>query len=330
MPKVSLNPERMVAGGGGLASGFVGTLEEARYLVFDYGGKSQPRTVARFKIRPDEDDQEDDAVLPPAELAKNDGCVVAYYSVAKPTEFLPSNDGEEAIDDWESDEDGATFIAATESLWEKFRKSIQSLPKKERAEAEDAGPQLNNSTVWNEFLVKLIDAGYDADDLENMADLSELEGLHARWDRVPQRPRPGMAARTNEDGSEKKNMYLAVTEIREEEKAKGKGKAAAKGKTAPASAAKGKAASTGKAGKKAATNGGGDVAEIVSAAIVKALNADDDNQLSQEALYKVAIRAEGLAPGQKKEAMELVKSEEFYAESELFELDSEEGVVTLL
>lgn len=317
----------MVSGGGGLATGFHATIEEMRAVVWSQpkgkdGGTYDPATYIRAKYRLDEDDQPEDATLPPQTvLDENDGCIVQYQKAAKVAHFVPSLDNEDPVDvDAVDEEDTAGyFLIPTELLWDAFERKGGDM---------SVGPQLINNTVWADY-VEYAEKSSVSDEILDSNDYRAWEGLHVRLDRVKQSDRPGLVREPGQNAP----MVLAITEVLDQPKAAKKGASAAKGK--PVSAASGKPGS-----KAAAANANGsDVEGLVTKALVAHLtkkgeswtdneDTEYEHTLTRKALMQIAIGAVG--PKQKKEAMDLLNNKEYLAASENLIWHEEDDMVSLV
>jgi hypothetical protein len=164
----SLAPDEMFVGGGGLPDKFTGVIESVRNMPWRYPNKPDmdPIFAYRIRIRPDED-QEDEAVLPEAELEKHDGLVEQHYSSGKLEQFVPSMYGDEPVDSLEVDDEDSegVFAIPTEAFVE-------------QCEKKGVDPQLNNGTNWADWLQRLLDAKFPIKLLkESDGDARVFEGL---------------------------------------------------------------------------------------------------------------------------------------------------------
>lgn len=325
---VSRHSSMVQGGGGGLPTGFHGEIESLNPVVWyqpKRGGEGtyDPVTAMRMVIVP-LDDQPDDAVLPEAYLKEHDGKVVNYFKAARLGDFVPSLDNEEPVDVEATDEDetAGNFLIPTDNMWDRY----------ERAGGTES-PQLNNNTVWAEFVEKAEIAGVP-DELLDSNDYQVWAGGKFRFDRVPQKDRPGLVQEPGEDGKVRKNMLLAITEVLEEEKPK-RG-AGAKAGAAKGAATKGKPASAAKKPTKQveveeeeeeSDEDESTVDSLVTAALVAALKKAPKKTMDRDDLTSIAIKA--VDRKQKAEALNLVTSDEYYEESEVLIYDPKKGTVQL-
>src|ERR1700688_1301751 len=97
---VSLDPDKMVEGGGGLPTGFVGEVVALSFIPHNYlnkAGVSMSQGKYSLAVMADilpDDGQEENATLVPANLTA-DGYVRSYIGAGSLTLFVPSDDGEE-------------------------------------------------------------------------------------------------------------------------------------------------------------------------------------------------------------------------------------------
>lgn len=139
MSGVSLNPAAFVAGGGLLDNADV-IIKSARFAPWDYNGAIQtPVLAAAITYQ----NREDDSVT------------IQYYSAGDMKNFVPSEDGRQAIP-----------VGKAEGL--------------------------NESSNFYAFLTSLVNSGFPVDKITN--DISVFDGLECHVDRVPQPKRKGMAA----------------------------------------------------------------------------------------------------------------------------------------
>lgn len=319
---VSRHSAMVQGGGGGLPTGFHGEIESANPVVWyqpKRGGEGtyDPVTAVRLVIVP-LDDQPDDAVLPEAYLKERDGKVIVHNKAARLGDFVPSLDNEEPVDVEATDEDETAghFLIPTENMWDRYERTggIES-------------PQLNNNTVWAEFVEKAEIAGV-SDEILDSNDYRAWEGLKCRFDRVPQKDRPGLVQEPGEDGRVRKNMLTAITEVLEEEKPKRGTKPATKTatKSKPAAATK-KPAKQVEVEEEEEESDEETVDSLVTAALVAALKKAPKKTMDRDDLTSIAIKA--VDRKQKAEALNLVTSDEFYEESEVLIYDPKKGTVQL-
>lgn len=347
LPVASMKPTEMSSGGGGLEDNVSATIAEVRITKWNYDKDDKPFVLAaRVKYEPDEE-QEDDAIIRPAELEKNGGYIVQHYSAGKLEHFAPATeDGYCDLDSDDPEDWDGIFAAPTEELLEKLGDRYDE-------DDESTWPRINMNTNWGFWVQKLVDCGFPEESA--VPDVQCFEGLHVMLHRVPQPKRSGMADSATGGGQQRERQILVVTELLDKPK---KGKAAAKG----AAAAKGKVSAKSKrdededeeedeaptkkgkslASKKAsAKSNGSDLNATVEAAIVAALKKaplveveDEDGdtvevrQMQRTKLHQFAIKAVGSSD--KKAALELMNDEEFYEQSEVLQFDPDEGTVTLI
>jgi hypothetical protein len=321
---VSLLPDEMSKGGGGLEDRFIATVEEVRCTSWNYGKEGMdPIFAYRVKARPVEDDQVEDAVLPAERLESNGGLVVNHYSSGKLSDWLPSMDGEEPVDVEAEDEDDrlGVFAVPTEALMEKFLRAGGD---------EEVGPQINRGTNWAFWVQHAIDAGFPKELIaEAQGDCRVFEGGTYRFDRVPGPKRSGVPmSATGDGGSERKGdgKVLVITEIVELPNAAKKG-----AKKATGASSKATSAAPAKAAASAQTNGSNDVAEQVEAAIIELLS---DEKLGGRIPRKKAVSEaiKQLSAKDKPKGLALISGKDymkFFESSELLILDAETDVIEL-
>jgi hypothetical protein len=280
--KVASNrPDNMVLGG--LPGNFDGVITKARTVSWNYPN------------RPDLDPQcAGHIVITPDDPTFNDGNPVEdFLTAAKVKDWLPSQDGENPVDLESSDPEDREGI---------YFLSIGS---------QEA---LNKNSKWAEFLGHLHDAGMSYDDM--LANVDFLEGLHAHFDRVPQKKRDGMPEQQPEEGKKKfEKMILVPTKLLDAVAKGGKGKVAAKPAPSPGAAA----------------DSGGDDDEIIQI-VVNALTAAKDNVLGKMKLPGEVVKN---YKGKDKQAkMKYVTSTEFLESEALVGagviFDADAGTVTLV
>jgi hypothetical protein len=225
----SLSRSKMVAGGG-LPTGFEGTITKARYGVSNFQGKTQNPDghyvlVGKILIQPDEGSDvptdSDGAILP----------VEGMYSMGNKSllSFVPSNDGTPAgasFDDYANlavgvSEDGTQFTITSED--EATLEGLYALPtqqalddaqkKGQLDENGEPSPQLRKGSNWDHFLECLEECWKPQpipnDGTPNIAEL--LEGTHGRWDRIPQKSRRPSYAQSDGGYAKEILVLTAVT-----------------------------------------------------------------------------------------------------------------------
>jgi hypothetical protein len=304
----SFDPEEM-GKGGGLADNFDATVTEARIIPWNYDGKRDWSLFVRLKLEVDGDNALTEEQI---EAISEKG---QYYSLAKIADWLASEDGDEALEfDGEDAEAAAGYFAVpTEQFEEDWLK---------RHGKNGPAPQLFGGTNWGFFVSKLIDAGFPKDLIKNSGgDIRFIEGAKLHFNRVPPPPRPGMAQSATGDGEKRRdNMVLVATDVLE---VPGKSKGKATGKVAASSKANGKAATA----KAAASNGNSALHDAVETAIIEALGESPEG-IKRTTCFKIASQA-AEKPADKKAAMDLVKDNDFFNNSEVLLLDEDTGMVTL-
>jgi hypothetical protein len=115
-------------------------------------------------------------------------------------------------------------------------------------------------------------------------------------------------------------MVLVATDVLE---VPGKSKGKATGKVAASSKANGKAATA----KAAASNGNSALHDAVETAIIEALGESPEG-IKRTTCFKIASQA-AEKPADKKAAMDIVKDNDFFNNSEVLLLDEDTGMVTL-
>jgi len=187
---ISLNPETFVEGGG-LIDDVDVTIDKARFELFDYNGTVIPGVPALALHMTDPEGEE----------------VVQYYSMGKP-------------EDWEPSEDGTTL------------------------EAIGSATAIRMTSNGGILLKSLIDAGFPVDKLGD--DISSLDGMKAHVIQIPAPKRTGIKEKPRADGKVYEKTILVIGEIltlpweEDEEKPKSKAKAKAKPKAKAKAKAKAK------------------------------------------------------------------------------------------
>jgi hypothetical protein len=317
MRAASWDPQEMQKGGGGLADNFDATVTEARVIPWNYDKPDRPWSLfVRLKLELEGDHGFSDEQV---EALEQKG---QYYSVAKLKDWVPSDDGDTELEFDEDDPESAAgyYAVPTEEFEKDWEKRYGDWRKKG---SKVAPPQLFGGTNWAFFLQRLVDAGMPQDMVRN-PDVRFIEGGKYHFCRVPPPPRPGMATSATGDEGERKRdgKILVVTDVLE---MPGAAKSAKKGATKGASAgAGGSAKATAKA---AATNGNSALHDAVETAIIEALGESPEG-IKRTTCFKIASQA-AEKPADKKAAMDIVKDNDFFNNSEVLLLDEDTGMVTL-
>lgn len=199
---VSGNSENMSSG---LADNFDGRIEKVR---------TQPFRTKKGDIIPH---------VKVVIAAKDGETVTARYFLGFEAEkyFIPSEDGYDPID-------LESFDPEDESSCE----GLFIMPFD-----EDNVKPLSKKKSWGFFMESLRLAGFDVSVVDEDGGYSNLEGIYAHFDRLPE---PASAGKVADDGEQKRrNDVLVVTELKDDPEKGRKGKTS---KPAPAAAAKGKTA----------------------------------------------------------------------------------------
>lgn len=163
---------------GGLAGDFWGTVKEARTTIWNYDNGNGPLVnesgvvftlAVRTVIAQDGEDESD---------------VVNYWSAGSPEDFVPSMDGETPSPlDEAGCSVGICFIPAP------------GAPVK----------RMKNNTNYAQALEALTNAGFKG---AVSPDYRFWEGLHAHWDRVPQKKRSGPGMSVSQEGGRAKDILV--------------------------------------------------------------------------------------------------------------------------
>jgi hypothetical protein len=259
---MSLDPDTWVEGG--LPSNFVARVAKARYLPHRFRDSDPHKLFVRFHLD----------VLDPDEAGGKDE-IIQFYSAGDLKSFQPSQDGYEPVD-IENGEDGSEEV-----------EGVYAFPVGSRKEG-------SKSTNFADFILNAIKAGLPKSLLVD-GDISKLEGLVARFERVPQMERKG-STMEKDPTSKSDGKILAITEIVElpgaggsKKGSGGSGKAAGGGSSATAAA-------KAKAGAKSAKVADPDEEEAEEESAVDPLDAKLDEILMEaladndgEAIEKAAL-----------------------------------------
>jgi hypothetical protein len=282
--RVAANRPDQMSAGGSLPDGFIGEVTKARFVPWNYQGKSKTVLGAAILITPDEE-----SGFEP---------FTQYYSAGNIEQFQPSNDGMEPVAD-------PTDWSGTPDDLEDYE-GVYALPVGQK-------DQLPGGSNWGHFLESLHECGMSYEDMD--ADITFLEGVRGRFDRVPQRERKGIVSAPVEEGQKTfQKTILVITQLEKAAKAAGKGKAAAA-----------------KTNAKAAANGAGDedFNERVHDAIVAALNAADGT-LGKKKVAQLFLRSKDFDSAEKQAAVALLNDEDFLASAEGFAYDDEEDTLAVV
>jgi hypothetical protein len=227
----------MVAGG--LPDDFEGTVARVRLRPWDYEGNIDHYVLA-VAVDFEPDDGED--IEPFTQM----------YSCGSLDHFHPSMDGENPVDVEGWDEEDVEEV-----------EGVYALPIGKRT-------QLNNNTNWATFCGAAADAGFG--DIEPNVDC--FEGLHGRFNRVPQKKRSGIV-KPGQDQKQASDI-LVLTEMTDAPKAEVRGKATRKPKAAPKAEAEVVSSESGSGGSDDIDS---DIEELLIGAI-----ADNDGELKKTKL----------------------------------------------
>jgi len=295
---VSLDPDKMVEGGGGLPTGFIGEVVALSFIPHNYlnkAGVSMSQGKYSLAVMADilpDDNQGDNPTLTPANLTP-DGYVRTYLGAGSLTLFVPSDDGVEPKGaDWAGYESLAKGepnssvepdeVPQFSALYVAPTPAVLETAKKKSGEDEYGNPkvypEMSKSTNLSHWLQCAKDAG--AKELvESAQSLADLVGLYGRWDRVPQHTRDNLDAANKaasgggDTGAQTRaKEILVLTEAMVKKGGTGASKAAAaKPKAAPAKSAPTTPAAAGEAAAAAEGGDGGDFeARLVAAIVAKA------------------------------------------------------------
>lgn len=284
----SLNPDTFVQGG--LQDDFDGVITKVRYCPWDYNGNIDHHVLAvAVTIKPDDPEIEE---------------FVQHYSAGDLEQFVPSMDGDNAVDlsvDTNEETNPGFSPDQLEGIY------ALRVGKKEG---------LANSSNWATFIRAAIDAGFPVASLTPSVACFEQHRGH--FNRIPQKKRAGLVETDAQKAKNRNKEILVMTEY------KGAAEGAAKPKVAPkAAAAKAtpatKAAPAAPATPAAAT---GTLDEKLVAIVVAGLAANDGS-LPKSSLAKLALN--GLAGVEKAKGVKRVVEQEFLEgneESWVFDGDS--------
>ncbi len=281
MSAVSLNPDNMVSAG--LMDDFDGRITKARFVPWDYNGNLDHHILAvAIGIQPDEGDE-----------------FTQHYSCGELEHFAPSVDGSTPVD-LENGEGEAL-------------EGPYAVPVGKRA-------ALNNNTNFAQFMMALMDAGFDKSKLS--PSLEFLEGVYGHFNRIPQKKRSGIVnAAEGDQARRRSNDILVVTELKAAPagttgKTGGAGKpngAAGRPTSAPATSAATQAVS------------GDDLDDQLAAIVVGALSKAGDDGLPKNKLAGLALK--GLPGNLKAKGVKRIVDPTFLESREEFAFDPDSGTV---
>lgn len=265
MGGVSLNPENMTEGGGLLDDCEV-TFNKCRFSMFDYGGKVDIKAPAlMIEMEPDEGEE-----------------VKQYWTMGKPTDWKPSENGKELI---------AIGKASAISL----------------------------SSNGGIFLASLIEAGFPSDQLDD--DISVLDGLVAHVVRVPAPERKGLKGGKNRDYEATILTVQEIIKLPWEEKESGAAKEKRKTDKKSGGGKKADKKASKKDDKKASKKGGDeDVNEEAIGAILSVLAEASDGSVSIRRLPADLFKALK-ENGNRNAILKLAADEEWLSDREEFLFD---------
>jgi hypothetical protein len=298
---VSFNPDALVQGG--LADDFDGEITRAVFGPWDYDGNMDHYELfVRLEITPDEDSDIQDTV-------------VEHYSVGKDAldHFHPSVDGIEPVDLEEWDQEDSSEVEGP---------YIVRVGKRE---------SLFNNTNWAHFVVTAVDAGFPKEDVS--LDLGCFEGVHAHFNRLPQKKRPGLS----DDG--KQRTILLITELLEQEE-KAKTKSATKKGKGKAAKVKSKAKDEDEeeeeeeeeVDEEEDAEEDEDEEDSLDAALVailvEALNSEKDGTMAKRKILTTVVK--NIDKAQKGAAMRRAAQEDFLSGRDEWVYDDEDGSISLV
>lgn len=177
----SSNPDEMVQGG--LMDDFDGLVTKARYCPWDYNGTLDHHVLGvGVTIQPYNENGEPEG-----------DPFVQTYSAGDLEQFAPSMDGKLPVDLQAESETGEEY------------EGIYALRVGSKA-------QLNNNTNWAQYVMALLEAGFDRGLLTPA--VTWLEGVFGHWNRIPQKKRAGLVQAESE-GQRRRNEILVITELKE-------------------------------------------------------------------------------------------------------------------
>lgn len=181
MQVASSNPDEMVQGG--LMDDFDGLVTKARYVPWDYNGTLDHHVLGVAVT-----------IQPYSESGEPEGDpFVQTYSAGDLEQFAPSMDGKLPVDLQAESETGEEY------------EGIYALRVGSKA-------QLNNNTNWAQFVMALLEAGFDRGLLTPA--VTWLENAFGHWNRIPQKKRAGLV-QPEAEGRQRRNEILVITEIKE-------------------------------------------------------------------------------------------------------------------
>lgn len=197
-------PDEMIAGG--LMDDFDGTMNNARFVPWDYNGTLDHDILAvAIDITPEEGEM-----------------FTQHYSAGDLDNFVPSKDGINPVQEGDEDPTGPFAVR---------------VGKKEG---------LSNNSNYATFMMAALEAGLPRERVVAAGGaLSFFDGISAHFNRVPQKKRSGIVSQVAADDTKKRNNdILVITEIKSLGETAGKKTAAAKPATPakPAAPAPAKAA----------------------------------------------------------------------------------------
>lgn len=271
----------------GLADDFSGVITKMRLIPWDYGGKSESygwTLAAECTIRPDDDFVDDFGEE-----------VVEHYTAGSLDHFVPSNDGENPVDiDADDPEDREGVFALQVGRY----------------------TRLNRGTNYAHWLGALRDAGYP--DESFTANTSDFEGIHAHFNRIAQKKRSGIVVEAGGE-SNRERTILVVTEL------KGTGvKPSSKASKKSSKKSSGKPAAKPAAKAAAEESSDDDFDSRLSAAIVEALDGQDEGVPRNKLTAAVLKQFKGK---EKSQAIKTLGNTEFLEGSDLWVFDADESVL---
>lgn len=290
----SLNPDNYVSGG--LPDNFDGTIVKAVFCPWDYNGNiDKPVLAAAITIKPNEDSDLEE--------------FTQHYSAGDLSQFVPSKDGEEAVDLelLEQDEYDTEDVEGPFAL---------RVGKKEG---------LNNNTNFAQFMTALVECGFDTSKIG--ASIEFLEGVSGHFDRVPQKKRSGIV-RDDEEGGNTSNRTKDVLVLSSLSKVKGK-VSTKKAKPEPEEDEEEEEAPKTKAKKSAKADTGGDLDEALTAIVVEALEAADGKPVKKSDLGKLVLKSKDIDMKQKGKAVKRIGDAEFLGGSDLWNYDEEKNTISI-
>jgi hypothetical protein len=296
----SSDPDAMLAGGG-LPTGFEGVVARARYTAWDYGGSEKFRRnreakgltpailAVRLEIEPTSTTDDGAEVESP---------VIAFYAAGELDQFAPT-DGDESAEE---------ILERLEKL-DIGDEGLDGLYAAQVGSKEDLGRNSNYG-----FLLRKTREAPGSDLTERTSpNVAEMwEGVHGRWDRIPQPVRGGLD-HPAEGEAKRANDILVITKFTDAPKVASKSKST--------STSKGSAAA---ATSKAADNG---LDEKIDEAMISVLS-DADGAIPKTKLPGLISKA---LKGDKMQlkAVKRVSDPEYLNREEGWSFDADEGTVSL-